>query len=1454
MNCKKNSIFCSFYFIYNNISMSSVNWNFKDNLTIPAEKYLKWIEFTGVSKSNILGMNSSSNVLLNSGNGDIYINCSTSNTSTTLINFNNSGNTLFNTKIGVGVSDTSNMMSNITLPKFGWIGINSTQGVHSGYLGLAGSSSLLTTTGSNIILYGVDATGGNSGKVKISSGSNTSGNIELYSGNNLSMQILNNGDTNFLPDGSNITVSINDTSTIVSSQLHISNTTQSHNGTSGAVTIAGGIGIDGNTYINGTLSINSVTGNINFNNSQISTSYSTGTVFFSGGLGIECSVSASSETSGGALSVAGGLALGKNAILGGNIKVLNSDVSTSSFTGSGIFYGGLGVNDRINIRSNNKSQIKLIPFTSTNETSIYFGNQNDYTTSGSWIIGHNLNTIGSTNFGIYNSDNDNFMILNSSSQIIYLQKYTSVLNTLNISNNTISNLITFNNTNSNLLWSIGRNVNESSGNFFISRYTQGNFINYLLTGETLTGNIRLYSTENSISVTSGGALSVNGGMSVTKNMIIGGTIDITSGSNLSSAKIQSFQFYSNYNNNGYSIIGSGSTSRGNASFLPIRFTGWEDQLNPKMVINTSTIDIPISLNATFNSNTLGTLFTTNGNIGINITSPAYELDLLGQMHIHNNYNSSLFIGSGNTSSNMRIYGPFTNGYGYIQCGATSTFGSMRIVQHNTTLGTMANFEVYSSRISLIGSNIGINTTNPGNYDLDVNGTLNVQTSITTSRLNTTHITATNIVASNTTFNSLFLTNLSVSNATITSLINSNLTTSNITSTTIITTNLTTNSLSSSNSRLTSITSTNINLTNLINTSAVITNASISSSTITNLYSTNTSTISNLYNTFITSENIYSPIGTISSILNSNQTNTNLVSTNVSAGTLNFITNMRSNTQTMNVSANTTSTRFAIVCASTSGAKINNLFQLYSFGGPGGATQGSLNIGSTTSNYFIVSSNSNSTYPLEPISLGFNSSYYLTLMSSGNIGINNTNPQYTLDVNGTLSVQTLITTSNISNLNTSVSNLVVTNGVRSIFNSNTIGNIYTTGGNVGINNKSPNQLLEINPITYSINQNGGFRIGTSNYISISDVSYRYIDIRLLSNNTNEYRGAIYGTLGGGISSEYEYMSFNENSSINIYSNVIFNNSQVSINSTSGSIRYLGGIAISNTSDASNITNGGALTVAGGGAFEKNVYIGGNLSVIGTIISNSPNTSFEYITITSSTNSINITTGALISYGGISIKASDNAISTTSGGGITCIGGISTSKDMYVGGTINSVMINSSNVNNINSTISNLIVSSGLTITNSTLNSVNSSTGALISYGGISINNTTNASSTTEGGSITISGGASILKDVYVGGTITSSSDIKLKTNLRSITGVLGKIDDIRTVKYNLKNGDTRDYIGFIAQDFEKDFKELLYRSNEESTYTLAYDRIPVILMQCIKELKQENIELRKWMDWIINKQK
>lgn len=137
------------------------------------------------------------------------------------------------------------------------------------------------------------------------------------------------------------------------------------------------------------------------------------------------------------------------------------------------------------------------------------------------------------------------------------------------------------------------------------------------------------------------------------------------------------------------------------------------------------------------------------------------------------------------------------------------------------------------------------------------------------------------------------------------------------------------------------------------------------------------------------------------------------------------------------------------------------------------------------------------------------------------------------------------------------------------------------------------------------------------------------------------------------------------------------------------------------------------------------------------------------------------------------------------------------------------------------------------------SIGSTTSSLFNQ--VLLQNATQSAGVGSGGSLTVLGGASISKDVYIGGTMTSSSDARLKENITELTGdYLDLIHDIRTVHYNMIGVDQKEY-GFIAQDFVKSFPDLV---RECGYYSLDYQKTNVILLKCIKELYERVKELER----------
>lgn len=64
-------------------------------------------------------------------------------------------------------------------------------------------------------------------------------------------------------------------------------------------------------------------------------------------------------------------------------------------------------------------------------------------------------------------------------------------------------------------------------------------------------------------------------------------------------------------------------------------------------------------------------------------------------------------------------------------------------------------------------------------------------------------------------------------------------------------------------------------------------------------------------------------------------------------------------------------------------------------------------------------------------------------------------------------------------------------------------------------------------------------------------------------------------------------------------------------------------------------------------------------------------YNYLTITGSDQSINLTTGSLLTFGGITSQCDANATDISNGGSFLTPGGASIGKDLYIGGNIYNV---------------------------------------------------------------------------------------------------------------------------------------------------------------------------------------
>ena len=261
----------------------------------------------------------------------------------------------------------------------------------------------------------------------------------------------------------------------------------------------------------------------------------------------------------------------------------------------------------------------------------------------------------------------------------------------------------------------------------------------------LSINLTNTANANASSYTAGGSITVSGGIAIAQDTYIGGILDVQSGSNnMNPIKLQSLQISSNYNNGAATVIQSGNASRTAVSFTPIQFAGWNDQSNPKMTINTNTIDLINNLNAINNANTLGNLYTTGGNVGINTTSPSANLDVISTSNSFGN----VFLGQSLQNRKLVLYSLATNNHQYQGLGSNTS-----VLRYQTE--QITSDHVFYSAVSSTSSNELFRIKGTGNVNM--NGTMNSTT------ISTGSLFVTNDLVSNSSINSLNVSGVTAAN-------------------------------------------------------------------------------------------------------------------------------------------------------------------------------------------------------------------------------------------------------------------------------------------------------------------------------------------------------------------------------------------------------------------------------------------------------------------------------------------------------------------------------------------------------------------------------------------------------------------------------------------------------------------------------------------------------------------
>jgi hypothetical protein len=617
----------------------------------------------------------------------------------------------------------------------------------------------------------------------------------------------------------------------------------------GALTVAGGASIQGDLIVGGSITYaNSAEASNTFayltlTASDPSDNLANGALVTFGGISIQSTFNATAISSGGALTIGGGLAVAQDTFIGGvlnstsisaatlniltgtigNLKVLNSNLENITVgslycSTSTLFNTALNVNGPLYINETS-GNLSIIKNSGTGDV-LQIQNLNNLGSSAIQF----LNTSGNSSGYIGYSNINNNIYLNSETGIPIKfaagNSSTPIIlnaadNSMNITCTTIST-----DTSSGSLKIAGGvgivgNLNVGGQLNINSPYTV-NINNTQVSTNSTTGAMRLIgglsisvidtTNSNATSVTSGGGITVAGGVAISEDMQLGGILDIQSGAvNLNPVKLQSLQIFSNWvsGTTQSTIIGSGNEDRNALSFTPIRFTGWNDQNNPKMTINTNTIDIPIQLNAVNVRNTIGNLFTNNGNIGVGNVSPNAPLQFANtqenrkivlyetandnnQVYSFGVTNGSLryqidsttsshifYAGTGSTSSNQLFTILGTGDTSVTGTANSNSVSTGNLYANTISTGTLVfSGELYNNGVSWTNTQwtstannsiyyggssgsvyVGIGTTSPA-FTLDVRGNVNISEALTVNTLTTNDLMSTNIITNTVTLGGL----------------------------------------------------------------------------------------------------------------------------------------------------------------------------------------------------------------------------------------------------------------------------------------------------------------------------------------------------------------------------------------------------------------------------------------------------------------------------------------------------------------------------------------------------------------------------------------------------------------------------------------------------------------------------------------------------------------------------